>query len=187
MAQSAPTTARALALAVILRALPLLAAGLVITFTADHSARIGLLVLGILTGALAVSLGIPAVRLTKTEPLRALHGMLALIALLTSLLALSRLDGGLPFLLVIVSGWAVLSGAGELVWGIRHRRRHPLARDAMVVGTATLALAVIYAIVADPVSAVGFLGAYAVIVAVFLTIAALSLLWGPSPKEHTRP
>lgn len=185
MAQAAPAAQRALALAVALRALPLVVAGLVITFTPDHSARVGLLALGVLAIALALLLGIPALRLPRTEPLRTLHGPLAIIAGLTGVIALLRVEAGLPFLLVIASGWAALSGAVELVWGIRHRGRHPLARDALVVGGATLALAVVYAIVSDPISAVGFLGGYAVVVGVFLVIAALSLAWGTSQKEHS--
>ena len=185
MASAASPESRALGRAVLLRAAPLLVAGLVITFTADHSARLGLLALGLLGAALAATLGFPALGLPRDEPLRGLHATLAGLALATGAVALLRLDAGLPFLLVIASGWAVLSGAVELVWGIRHRTRHAVARDAIVVGGATLALAVVLASVADSISAVGFLGAYAIVVGVFLVIAALSLTWGASQKEHS--
>ncbi|KQV25895.1 MULTISPECIES: hypothetical protein [unclassified Microcella] len=185
MASAASPEPRAIARAVLLRAAPLLIAGLVITFTADHSPRLGLLALGLLGAALGAAVGLPALGLPRDEPLRGLHAMLAGLALVTGALALLRLDAGLPFLLVIAGGWAVLSGAVELVWGIRHRTHHPFARDAIVVGGATLVLAVVLAIVADSISAVGFLGAYAILVGVFLVIAALSLTRGASQKEHS--
>jgi peptidoglycan/LPS O-acetylase OafA/YrhL len=91
--------------------------------------------------------------------------------------------GSLPLLLLLVGGFAVLAGALELVWGLRHRVVSPLARDAITVGGGTLALAIVLALVADPVSAVGFFGAYAVILGIFLLIAGLSLKWSTPMKE----
>jgi ABC-type dipeptide/oligopeptide/nickel transport system permease subunit len=46
-------------------------------------------------------------------------------------------------------------------------------------------LAVVLAFVGDPVSAVGFFGAYAVVLGVFLVIAGLSARWSTQLKEHT--
>jgi uncharacterized membrane protein HdeD (DUF308 family) len=169
--------------AVLARALPLLITGLAITFSADHSAQRGLLALGLLTAALAAVLGFFALRMAKGDALRGLHTTLGLIALVTSVVALLRWESELAFLLVIAGGWAVLSGAAELVWGIRYRRRHEFSRDARIVGGGTLLLAVVLALVADPVSAVGFLGAYSVVVGVFLVIAALSFTRNVSQKE----
>jgi hypothetical protein len=173
--------------AVIARAFPLLVTGLVITFSADHSAQRGLLALGLMTAALAAVLGFSALLLLTGDALRGLHATLGVIALGASALALLRWESELAFLLVIAGGWAALSGAAELVWGIRHRGRHEFSRDALVVGGGTLALAVVLTIVADPVSAVGFIGAYAIVVGVFLVIAALSLTQGVSQKEPITP
>ncbi len=165
-------------LAPVLRAVPAVVVGLAITFTADHSAQLGLVMLGIFgIGSALVLLG-TTMGMSAGEPLRGLHRGLAIIAALAgtlSILSVATLGAALPVLLLLVGGYAVLAGALELVWGIRHRGRSALARDGVIVGAGTLALAVVVALVADPVSAVGFLGAYGVVLGVFLIIAGLSL------------
>lgn len=183
MANALPAAPPALWAATIMRAAPPIVVGAAITFTADHSARLGLTALGLLGIVSAVVLGGTALRLGRAEPLRALHAGLALIALATGSLSLVSIDAGLPFLLLLGGGYAALSGAWELVWGIRRRGHHVFARDAVIIGAATLALAVIFAFVDDPVTAVGVLGAYGIVVGVFLVIAGLSLKWGASQKE----
>ena len=170
----------------LLRAAPALVVGLIITFTANHSPALGLAMVGSFGLATAVTLAVSRLLLSAGEPLRALHGGLAIVAGVVGVLALVVLGvmgAGLAMLLLLVGGYAVLAGGLELVWGIRHRGRHPFARDAIVVGSATLALAVVLALVGDPVSAVGFFGAYAVMLAVFLLIAGLSLKWSTPVKE----
>lgn len=173
-------------LALLLRAVPAIIVGLAITFTADHSPALGLVMLGAFGLATALVLALTSLRMRHGEPLRPLHRGLALIAGLAGALALvvlATVGGGLALLLLLVGGYAVLAGALELVWGIRHRDRSPLARDAVVIGVGTLALAVVLALVGDPVSAVGFFGAYAVVLGIFLLIAGLSLKWSTPVKE----
>lgn len=170
----------------LLRAAPALVVGLIITFTANHSPALGLSMVGAFGLATAVTLTISRLLLSAGEPLRTLHGGLAVVAGVVGILALVVLGvmgAGLAMLLLLVGGYAVLAGGLELVWGIRLRGRHLFARDAIVVGIATLALAVVLALVGDPVSAVGFFGAYAVMLAVFLLIAGLSLKWSTPVKE----
>lgn len=172
----------------ILRALPAVAAGLAITFTADHSSTVGLGMLALFGLGSAAVLLITGMRMPRTEALGGLHRSLAVIAAVVGALALVVLAvgaAGLPLLLLLVGGYAVLAGALELVWGIRHRGRSAFARDAMVIGTGTAALAVVLAFVGDPVSAVGFFGAYAVIIGVYLVIAGLSLKWSAPVTEST--
>lgn len=169
-----------------LRAVPALVVGLAITFTADHSPVIGLVMLAVFGVGSALVLLISAARMAGGEPVRALHRGLAIVAALAGSLAvvvLVTIGGGLPLLLLLIGGYAVLAGALELVWGIRHRDRSLFARDAVIAGGATLALAVVLALVGDPVSAVGFFGAYAVMLGVFLVIAGLSLKWSAPVKE----
>jgi len=181
---------RDLWLAPIVRAVPALAVGLAITFIADHSALLGLVMLAIFGLGSALALIAMSARLERTEPLRALNGALAIVAVLVGVSAAAAaavFGSTLPVLLLLVGGYAVLAGALELVWGIRHRDRSPLARDAVIIGIGTLALAVVLALVADPVSAVGFFGAYTVVLGVFLIIAGLSLRWSASPKELSTP
>ncbi len=180
----------ALWLAPVARAVPALVVGLAITFIADHSALLGLVMLAVFGLGSALVLVATSARLVSSEPLRSLHRALAAVSALAGVLAATAaamFGSTLPVLLLLVGGYAVLAGALELVWGIRHRDRSPLARDAMIVGVGTLALAVVFALVADPVSAVGFFGAYAVVLGVFLIIAGLSLRWSASPKELQTP
>jgi hypothetical protein len=187
-APSSPSVAgvRSLWVGPVLRAVPALVVGLIITFTANHSPALGLAMLGAFGLATAVAVTISRFLLSAGEPLRALHAGLAIVAGVVGVLAfvvLATLGAGLAMLLLLVGGYAVLAGGLELVWGIRHRGRHPFARDAVVIGVATLALAVVLALVGDPVSAVGFFGAYAVMLAVFLLIAGFSLKWSTPVKE----
>lgn len=170
----------------VLRALPALAVGLAITFIADHSALLGLIMLavfGLVSGLVLVA---TTLRLDGAEPVRGLHRGLALVAAAAGLLSAAAavvIGSALPLLLLLVGGYAVLAGALELVWGIRHRQSSPLARDSVVIGVGTLALAVVLALVADPVSAVGFFGAYTVMLGIFLIIAGLSLRWSTTSRE----
>lgn len=174
----------ALRRAVLLRALPALGVGLGITFTPDHSSRIGLIALGILGLATAIALLAGALRRTRSEALRELHIGLGVVYATAGTVALLLPATRLSFLLLVLAGWSVIAGALELVWGIRHRSDHPFGRDALIVGGGTLALAVVLGLTSDPVSAVGFLGGYAVVVGVFLVIAALSLGGAPSQREQ---
>lgn len=177
-------------LAPVLRALPAIVVGLSITFTADHSAQLGLVMLAVFGLGSAVALFGTSLGMTPAEPLRGLHRGLALIAALAGVLALVAAlgqGGALPVLLLLIGGYAVLAGALELVWGIRHRGLSPLARDGVIVGAGTLALAVIVALVADPVSAVGFLGAYGIVLGIFLMIAGFSLRFATTPQTAPQP
>ena len=170
----------------VLRALPALAVGLAITFIADHSALLGLIMLAVFGLASSLVLVATTLRLDDAEPGRGLHRGLALVAAAAGLLSAAAavvIGSALPVLLLLVGGYAVLAGALELVWGIRHRQSSPLARDSVVVGVGTLALAVVLALVADPVSAVGFFGAYTVMLGIFLIIAGLSLRWSTTTRE----
>lgn len=174
----------------ILRAVPAVAAGLAITFTADHSPAVGLGMLAVFGLGSAVALLATGVRSARTEPLRGLHVPLGVIAAIVGALAtvvLLSSTTGLPIFLLLVGGYAVLAGALELVWGLRHRGRDGFARDALVIGTGTLALALVLAFVGDPVSAVGFFGAYAVIIGVYLIIAGFSLKWSAPITESSVP
>lgn len=186
-AADATATPHWLWLAPVLRAVPALLVGLGITFNADHSAALGLIMFTVFGLATAAVLIVSSVRMRAGEVLRPLYHGLAIIAGATGLLALvvvATTATGLAMLLLLIGGYAVLAGAFELVWGIRHRDRSPLARDAVVIGVGTLALAVVLAFVGDPVSAVGFFGAYAVVLAIYLVIAGLSTRWAAHPKEH---
>lgn len=186
MSTTASTSTASGWLAPVLRAVPAMVIGLTITFTADHSALVGLVMLSVFGIATAAVLVVTSLRTGRGDPVRSLHRGLALFSGVAGSLALVVVvtaGAGLPLFLLLVGGYAVLAGAFELVWGMRHRDRSPLARDAVIIGTGTVALAVVLALVGDPVSAVGFFGAYAVMLGIFLFIVGLSLKWPTTVKE----
>ena len=118
------------------------------------------------------------VRVDRLLAQRQLHRGLAVIAAIVSAASfalVAGLDGNLlPFLLLALGAYGVFAGAYEVVWGLRHRGLSPLARDGITVGAGTVILALILVAVGDSVSAVGFFGAYAVIVGVYHALAAAS-------------
>lgn len=188
---SSPAPDRALVApwtAPVLRAVPAVVVGLAITFTPDHSATLGLVMLGAFAVLSSVLLVLTSVRMHADDPLRALHRGLAVILAVISAASFAIVaftDGNLlPFLLLALGAYGVFAGAFELVWGLRHRGQSAFARDGIVVGAGTVLLAVILAFTGDSVSAVGFFGAYAVILGVFLIIAGFSVKQAPQSKEH---
>lgn len=183
----------------LLRAVPLLAVGLVTTFTLDHSPRVGLLGLGAAALGSGLVLALGSWRRLDDPSSRSLQVAQGAVGVVVGAAALLLADGGLPLLVGLVVAWALLTGVLELVAGLRRRRRTPLARDWSTVGVLTLLLAVVFLVVPPDYSRqlggieqvsgvltsstvlVGVLGAYGVLVGVFLVIAALSLRWQPAP------
>ncbi|KQQ05710.1 MULTISPECIES: DUF308 domain-containing protein [unclassified Rathayibacter] len=177
MAHAADTAERAsswtLALA---RAAVAAIAGCVVTFSPDHSPAFGLAVFaGFALASGAVSL-VRALRAPEGRGKRPavtsagvtlLAGVLGLVALPVATLLL---------FVALVAGWALISGSLEITSG---RRGHGLAaRDAVVVGAGTVLLGAAFALLPPhPVVTVGLLGAYAVVIGVYLAIAAFSLKW----------
>jgi len=172
-------------------------AALMITFSPDHSAAVGLSVFSgfaILTAAVFAA----SVWLTYPQGERApsvLLGVISLLAGMVTGIGVWRVDA---MFFGAVIAWAVLSGIVELIAGVRARRRarapqeRSEARDAVVIGAAGLALAVALALVPagyrlDYVIeeagtfeltaitiGVGIFGFYTAIVAVYLGIAGFS-------------
>ncbi len=185
------------------RALFAALAAIMITFSPDHSAAVGLSVFSgfaIATGLvllLAVWLVYPAGRRAPTV----LMGIVTILAGMVGGLIGLRTTA---MFFVLVIAWAAITGIIELVSGIRGRRAttptfgdprpaDPHARDAITVGILSLILAVAVAVVPAGYSldyviadagrsftltgitiAVGIFGGYAAIIAVFLGIAGFS-------------
>lgn len=177
-----------------LRAVPAAVVALVITFSADHSAFLGLLALGsfaVVTGAVLI---VGALRGSYPRTLFLLQGALLIAG---GIAALALNGAGLVALLVLTSNLLGVTGIVELVAGLRARGTNPAARDYIFVGGfSTLAAIAVLLVPADfvdvitipgkdvpPLTAsimvVGLFGAYAAIVAVYLVIAGLSLKWAP--------
>ena len=184
----------------VLRAVPAAIAAVVITFSSDHSAPLGLTVFGgfaVVTGLLGLVL-VP--RLLLDDRVARLNFLVsAVVSVLAGAGALTFALTGfapLPGLFLIVIIWALLTGALELYSGFRVRGRSPFARDWMTIGGLTVILALAYLVVPPgldqqfegpdgvarsltaSIVTVGIFGAYAAILAVLLLIGGFSLKWG---------
>lgn len=183
------------------RAAPALALAAVVTFTADHSAGLGLLLFGFFALAAGAVITIFAVRSPRRAVTRSIQIAQGFITTAAGVVALSIPGAGLPFLVFLVTAFAALTGFLELYVGLRERGKDASARDWAFVGGLTALLAVIVLLVppgfSQPVVAdevvvgqltasvivVGVLGAYWAILGVYLVIAGLSLKWSGAPAS----
>lgn len=176
-------------------------AALMITFSPDHSAEVGLAVFSGFAIATGLIMFLSAWLAAKAGG-RWHYVLLGVIAILGGLASgIPALRSTTMFFVVVIS-WAALSGLVELLAGIRNRRAgDPTGRDMMTVGIATLLLAVAVLVVPQTYSlvytieeagsftltgiilAVGMFGAYAAIVAVYLAIAGFSPRRTPAQVE----
>jgi uncharacterized membrane protein HdeD (DUF308 family) len=179
----------------ILRAVPFLVLGMIITFVNNHSAVIGMTVFGATTVVGGVLLALGSYRWLDDVSSRNIAVVQGVVGVVFGVVALLFHSSGLPMLVAVVTGWAVIAGVLELFTGLRRRRRSGLARDWMLLGGITLLLAVAYLIVPTDYSKelggiekirgtltsstilVGLVGAYGALVGIFLVIQGLSLKW----------
>jgi uncharacterized membrane protein HdeD (DUF308 family) len=169
--------------------------GLVITFSQDHSARLGLTgfgVFAVVTASVLLASGLRADR--SVRGLVLLQGIVTAVA---GIAALVLPSGGLGYFVPVVSAWAIVTGALEAVNGIRFRRARAAARDWLFTGVLTAMLGLVFllvpqdyadsyavadtadgtvsGVVTADILLVGILGAWAIILGVQLAIAAFSL------------
>ncbi len=186
-APSRPFTARHVQLC---RALLAAVAAVMITFSPDHSAAIGLAVFG---GFAVVSAFVLALAAGLVFPAgqRWPYVLMAAISLLTGMAGSIPAWRGDDLFFVLVISWSALTGLVELLAGIRFRGSEG-ARDSITVGALGLLLALALLIVPSGfvqqytieeagtfsltgiILGVGLFGGYAAIVAVFLGIAGLT-------------
>ncbi|PPG85587.1 hypothetical protein C5C39_16930 [Rathayibacter sp. AY1F3] len=159
-------------------------AGCVVTFSPDHGPSFGLAVFGgfaIATGAVSLALGLRSWS-GRARPLALGSAVLTLVAGVAALVALPVAN--LLSFVALVAGWALLSGFLEFSSG--RRGQGLAARDSVIVGVGTMLLGAAFGLLPPhPVVTVGLLGAYAVMVAVFLAIAAFSLKWAAGADAAT--
>ncbi|PJJ73689.1 hypothetical protein CLV46_3285 [Diaminobutyricimonas aerilata] len=191
----------------IARAIPSAVLAAVITFSPNHSASFGLVAFGVfalVSGALIAALATRAVPERTSARLVLAHGVLTALA---GVGALVGMTAGVAYLLGLVVTWAVLTGVLELAFALRGRRRIDGTRDSLFAGILTLALAAVLVFLppdlvvefsgiegvsgtlTSSIVAVGVIGAYAAVLAVFLIIGGLSLRWvssaAPTSAEVT--
>jgi uncharacterized membrane protein HdeD (DUF308 family) len=188
---------------VLLRALPALVVAVVITFNADHSSRLGFFTFGALAVAGGAVVLVGAVRALSAGVVRWCFALQGAIGMVLGAIALFSASAGLPFLILLVSAFGVLTGFLELYSGLRSRARSDSARDWLFAGALTVLFAVVVLIVPADYSQpftgpdgveraltasivlVGLLGAYGAILGVYLVIAGLSLKWAPRTVAAT--
>lgn len=183
-------------------------AGAWITFSADHSAQLGL----IAAGGTALVVGVAQLALVPTGTDRGrirrilqVQGAVSAAAGIVAVVLLALpgdVDAGT--LLLVVGIWVAAFALTELWAGLVAGRGTPLAKDFVIVGALSAIVAVVYAFlpadlvqtgtgqsgVAEPLTssiiAVGVFGAYAAVVAVYLAIGALSLKWQTSSAQNAQ-
>lgn len=179
------------------RAVPALVIGLVVTFSADHSAAFGLIVFGAFAVASGLIIGWGALR-SEDRTFRGISLAQSAVAIVAGIAALVFFATGAGTLFLLVITFASVTGFLELYIGLRARGKDPSARDWITTGvlTALLALSVLlvpadYAtpwhvvdkgvtasgILTAQVIVVGIVGAYAVLLGVYLVIGGLSARW----------
>jgi uncharacterized membrane protein HdeD (DUF308 family) len=167
----------------VVRAALALIPGLIVAFVPDHSAAAGLLFFGTWATITGVVVGAAAMQTVTGVP-RTLFLVNGIVTAVAGITALALQGASLALFLYIVSVWAAVTGFIELYAGLRERRAGAgsasasVARDWIAVGAFTAILAIAYLLMPpNAVVAVGILGAYLVIIAVYLGIAGLSLRW----------
>jgi uncharacterized membrane protein HdeD (DUF308 family) len=190
----------------LLRAAVAAVATIVITFSQNHSAALGLTVFGAFAVATALAILAGSRSLKSDRVAQRTFVAQALLTLAAGVAALGFVaTASLPAFFAIVLMWALLTGALELYNGYRLRGRSPLARDWMTIGVVTVLLAVAFLVVPQgldqqftgpdgversltaSIVAVGVFGAYAAIVAVLLVIGGFSLKWGTDSSGRAAP
>ena len=180
------------------RAVPAAAMAVLITFSADHSARMGLLGFGMFAVLSGLVLALLSSRPLGPGVQRSVFVGQGVLTVLAGLVALIWPNAGLGFFLFLLSLWAALSGFLELYAGLRSRGRHAASRDWLFIGGLTVVLAIVVLVIppdmqeqfsgengvsgvlSTSIIVVGCLGAYGAIAAVYLVIAGLSLKWAPA-------
>lgn len=186
------------------RAFLALALGLAITFTAGHTAEFGLVAFGAFAVASGLWIGVGAFGPKADATTRTAFRAQAVVTIVAGMAALVLPGGGIGYLIWIVSGWAIVTGALELVSGIRARRRLAAWTDRIAVGALTLLLGAVVLVIppdiadvftgekdvegmlTSPIIIVGVLGAWAVVTGVLLAISAASPKRVPAEKQAVR-
>jgi len=182
------------------RAIPALALAAVITFSADHSAPLGLMTFGIFAVVAGAVLTASALRLGAKGVVRSVTFVQGILTVLAGIVSLALPAAGLPFFVFLLTTFAAVTGFLELYLGLRRRgRRSSSSRDWVFVGALTVVLAIIVLLVPPGFSQaftgpddvpraltasvviVGSLGAYWAVLGVYLVIAGLSLRWASTP------
>jgi uncharacterized membrane protein HdeD (DUF308 family) len=174
------------------RALLALILGLAITFTGGHSAGFGLVAFGAY-GIVAGVLLLLGALVALPRSVRGSFVVQAVVTIAAGVAGVVLAGDDVIALVGVVSVFGILTGALELVAGLRARRSDRSARDWILVGGLTVLLGVVFLLVPPgytqalggiekiagtltaSVVMVGILGAWGIIVGVLQAISAVSL------------
>ncbi|MGO4104039.1 HdeD family acid-resistance protein [Leifsonia sp. YAF41] len=158
----------------------------VITFNADHSPELGLVAFGAFAVLSGILVAVGSWLTLGDARARTLFLVQGIAGVVLGALALAFHSGGLGFFLYLVSVWGAVTGFLELYSGTRARGKSASARDWMSMGALTAILALVFLILPPhAVVSVGLLGAYFVVLGVYLVIGGLSLKWASTPAAAT--
>ncbi len=156
-----------------IRAAAALGAGIYITFSQDHGVEIGLLGLTILAFGWAVgsiysaAIAKDRIQMIAYIPLVVLQGLFGYLSLAGAVDA--------TLFAALITAWGILIGGYELLQGQMLGLRTRAGRDHLTTALLTIALGGLFLLAPlDEVSAVGFFGAYMVLIAVHLGICAFT-------------
>ena len=184
-----PLATRTLGLALLLWAIPGAVSGIFITFSVNHAPEIGMIGLAILSLATAAARGWSMWTVVNLGAVwRWANGIVVAASVLAGIVSLVSLTQKptLGLLVMTVGTWAALVAGCDTVMTLRVPLQQ-LVRDLRVLTLATGLLAVIE--IAFPLSsvyAVGILGAYGVITAVYLVIAGMSFRFDSTARTNQR-
>jgi Na+-translocating ferredoxin:NAD+ oxidoreductase RnfE subunit len=158
------------------RAILALIGGLFITFSQSHAAVVGLAVFALFT--LLCSLGMMAIeRRQKPKTLLALSTVSLIAAVMSAVAIIQSLgddsDSARLLFLMLIAGWALVTGSVELYLASKEGFSERSGRDYLISAIFSLALGGLFLIASpDVVSAVGFFGAYLILLGVHWGIAS---------------
>jgi uncharacterized membrane protein HdeD (DUF308 family) len=174
------------------RAILALALGLAITFTTGHTPAFGLVAFGVYAVLAGIFLLIGWTGPRAAAEARTAFRAQGAATLIAGVAALALPGGGMPYLVLLLSGWAIVTGALELVSGIRFRHRAPGWTDWIGVGALTVLLGIVTLVLPPDISdlysgeqgveglltssiiVTGMLGAWGILTGVLQAIAAAS-------------
>jgi hypothetical protein len=164
--------------AVAARAAAAAVVAIAVTFTLDHRhpASFGLAALGGYLLLQAVVLAVCVTGLAWSRGGRVMVLVRAAVSLVGGVVALTGLNGGIDLLRPLEALVFLAVGALEIIGGLRRTERSDLSGDAVVVGGLQVLVGVLLLVLnPDALLAVGVLGAWGAIVAVYLGISAANL------------
>ncbi|WP_066522751.1 hypothetical protein [Curtobacterium ammoniigenes] len=189
----------------VLRAVPAAVVALIITFSANHAAGLGLVLFAtfaVVDGLILELVAAGRVPTRRDALNNRVQGAIEIVLAIVAVLLIGAGVAGFKWVAVV---FGLVVGGLELANGLASRRDGPFARDWQTIGGLGILLAIVVALTPTgyrkalggiehvqgtldaSVIVVGFLGAYLALTAVFHIIAGLSHKWGTAATQPSSP